>query len=94
MNPARIEFDPAKSARNERERGLPFAAAVHLFDGVRLEWKDRRKDYGEIRINTLGEIEGTVYFATFTRRGEAIRIISFRKANAREARRYREHIGR
>ena len=90
----RIEFDPAKSARNERERGLPFAAAAHLFDVVRLEWADRRKDYGEIRINTPGEIEGAVYFATFTRRGETIRIISFRKGNAREARRYHEHIGR
>jgi len=88
----RLEFDPAKSARNERERGLPFAAAIHLFDRVRIEWEDRRKDYGEVRISTLGEIEGAIYFASFTRRGEAIRIISFRKANARETRRYREHI--
>jgi uncharacterized protein len=88
----RFEFDPAKSAKNERERGLPFAAASRLFDGVRLEWRDERKDYGESRVNTLGEIEGRVFFASFTRREEAIRIISFRKANAREARRYREHV--
>jgi uncharacterized DUF497 family protein len=89
----RFEFDPAKSAKNERERGLPFAAASRLFDGLRLEWQDQRKDYGEIRVNTLGEIEGRVVFASFTRRDEAIRIISFRKANARETRRYREHFG-
>jgi uncharacterized DUF497 family protein len=56
-----------------------------MFDGVRLEWEDRRKDYGEIRIGTLGEIEGRIFFATFTRRG--IRIISFR--SGRETRRYR-----
>jgi uncharacterized DUF497 family protein len=86
----RFEFDPAKSARNARERGLPFAAAARLFDGLRLEWEDRRKDYGEIRIGTLGEIEGRIFFATFTRRGG--RIISFRKANARETRRYRDYL--
>lgn len=89
----RFAFDPAKSAKNERERGLPFAAALRLFDGPRLEWEDRRKDYGETRTNTLGEIEGRVFFVSFARREETIRIISFRKANARETRRYREHFG-
>ena len=88
----RFEFDPKKSARNERMRGLSFGSAGRLFDSARLEWEDRRKDYGEIRINTLGEIEGRVFCASFTRRGEAIRLISFRKANARETRRYREYL--
>lgn len=88
----RFEFDPVKSAKNERERGLPFAAAARLFESDRLEWEDRRKDYGETRLNTLGEIEGRVFCASFTRRGEAIRIISFRKANTRETRRYREYL--
>lgn len=89
----RLEFDPAKSARNAQERGLPFGAAARLFEAVRLEWEDRRKDYGETRINTLGEIEGRVFFATFTRRKEGVvRIISFRKAGAREARRYRAFL--
>lgn len=89
----RFEFDPAKSAKNEQERGLPFAAAARLFDGPRLEWEDRRKDYGETRFTTLGEIEGRTFCASFTRRRDAIRIISFRKANARETRRYREYLG-
>jgi len=88
----RFEFDPAKSAKNERERGLPFAAAARLFDGPRLEWEDRRKDYGEVRYTTLGEIEGRTFCATFARRGEVVRIISFRKGNARETRRYREYL--
>jgi uncharacterized DUF497 family protein len=88
----RFEFDPAKSAKNQRERGLPFGAAARLFDGLRFEWEDRRKDYGEIRINTLGEIEGRVFFLSFTRREETVRIISFRKANARETSRYQQHL--
>jgi uncharacterized DUF497 family protein len=49
-------------------------------------------DYGEARVNTLGEIDGRVFFASFTRREEAVRIISFRKANARETKHYREHV--
>ena len=61
-----------------------------MFDGVRIEWEDKRKDYGEIRTGTRGEIEGRIFLATFTRRGDAIRIISFRKANGRETRRLRE----
>jgi uncharacterized DUF497 family protein len=88
----RFEFDPAKSAKNERERGLPFAAAARLFDSPRLEWEDKRVDYGEVRYNTLGEIEGRTFCATFARREEVIRIISFRKANDRETRRYREYL--
>jgi uncharacterized DUF497 family protein len=88
----RFEFDPEKSARNERMRGLPFGFAGRLFESIRVEWQDRRKDYGEIRINTLGEIEGRVYCASFTRRGEAVRIISFRKASAREMRLYRAYL--
>ena len=83
----RFEFDPIKSAKNARERGLPFAAAARMFDGVRLEWEDKRKDYGEIRTGTRGEIEGRIFLATFTRRGDAIRIISFR--STRETKRYR-----
>jgi uncharacterized protein len=88
----RFEFDPAKSAKNERERGLSFAAAVQLFDSPRLEWDDRRKEYGETRFCALGEIDGRIFFAAFTRRGDAIRIISFRKANRRETREYRDYL--
>jgi len=89
----RFEFDPEKSVRNERMRSLTFASAGRPFDGVRLEWEDRRIDYGETRINALGEIEGRIFFASYTQRGEAVRIISFRKANPRETRRYRDYHG-
>jgi hypothetical protein len=75
-----------------QERGLPFAAAARLLESVRLEREDRRKDDGEVRYGTLGEIEGRVFFASFARCEENIRIISFRKASAREGRRYREHV--
>jgi uncharacterized DUF497 family protein len=45
----KIEFDPAKSARNIRERGLPFelAAAAVLAENVIGKFIDDRRDYGE-----------------------------------------------
>jgi hypothetical protein len=70
--------------RLQRRRGCSTASGSN--------GKTGEKDYGETRFNTLGEIEGRTFCASFTRRGEAIRIISFRKANARETRRYHEYL--
>jgi uncharacterized DUF497 family protein len=50
--------------------------------------KDTRKDYGEARYNMLAEVNGRVFHITFTERGRIIWIISARKANKREQRRY------
>jgi uncharacterized protein len=53
------------------------------------ELVDNRRDYDETRIRCLGEIDGRVYVVVYTWRGENRRIISARKANARETRTYR-----
>jgi len=52
------------------------------------KWKDTRKDYGEARYNMLAKVNGRVFHVTFTERGEITWIISARKANKREQRRY------
>jgi hypothetical protein len=41
-----FEWDPAKSKRNEVERGLPFELAVLPFDGPTIERVDDRRSYG------------------------------------------------
>jgi hypothetical protein len=50
--------------------------------------RDDRKDYGEVRFNMLAKVEGRVFHITFTERGPITWIISARKANKREQRRY------
>ena len=45
-------------------------------------------DYGEDRFHVLGQIDERVFFVTYTLRAEVIRIISARKANQREVKRY------
>jgi uncharacterized protein len=45
----RIEFDPAKSARNARERGLSFELAADLNWDAAHMIEDQRQSYGETR---------------------------------------------
>ena len=45
---------------------------------------DVRKNYGEVRLQARGLIDGRLYVIAFTRRGENLRLISLRKANKRE----------
>jgi hypothetical protein len=83
-----FEWDEAKRARNLRDHKIDFVDIVPLFEGQVLEIVDDRFNYGETRIKCLGEIDGRVYVAIYTWRGENRRIISARKANAREQRAY------
>jgi uncharacterized DUF497 family protein len=50
--------------------------------------EDFRYDYGEPRFRLYGRVEGRLFVVTFTMRGDAHRIISARKANRKENRRY------
>ena len=86
-----IEFDPEKEA--ESEHGLLFKLAAELFDGKFVEEEDHRFDYGEQRFKATGPVAalgGRFCVAIFTWRGERRRVISFRKANDREIKRYRD----
>ena len=67
---------------------VDFRRITALFDGPTDETVDERFNYGETRINALGEIEGRVYAVTYTWRGANRRIISARKANDREQGKY------
>ena len=51
-------------------------------------WIDDRKDYGETRILALAPETGILYYAAFVERGEVRRMISLRRANRREVKRY------
>ncbi len=85
-------WDPAKNARNIRERHLDFVNAAPIWDAPMLVWIDTRRDYGEIRELGLGVIEGRVMAVGWVTRGDVCHIFSFRKANARETRRYKEGL--
>jgi uncharacterized DUF497 family protein len=83
-----ITFDPRKSERNLRERGLGFEIASGFDLGSAIYAIDTRKDYGEVRIRALGFIGETLYALVFTMRGSSLRVISLRKASRKERMRY------
>jgi uncharacterized DUF497 family protein len=47
-----------------------------------------RSDYREPRLLMMARLDGRLRAAVVTRRGEDLRVISFRKANRREVRLY------
>jgi hypothetical protein len=79
-----FEWDEAKSERTLSERGFGFDYAARIFLGPTLERQDRRRDYGEVRLQAIGETGGDVLFVVYTDRGEVRHIISARLANRRE----------
>lgn len=84
-----FEWDQKKFEQNLRLRELDFNRAIYLFeDPKRVVWEDVRKDYGEPRLNMLAKYRDRVLAMTYTLRGENVRVISLRKANKREQRKY------
>ena len=79
-----VIFDPAKREKTLAERGLDFADADIVFDGVTLEVEDTRRDYGEERVICYGLLAGRMVVIGYTPRGADRHIFSMRKANDRE----------
>jgi uncharacterized DUF497 family protein len=83
-----ISFDPAKNARNVAERGLSFERVAELDWETAIAETDTRKDYGEPRVRVFALLGRRLHVAIITMRGETMHVISLRKANDREIRRY------
>jgi len=83
-----VSFDSAKSEKNLRERGISFKLTAG-FDWVStFIVEDLRRDYGERRFHAPGLIENRLHMMVFTPRANKAHVISLRKANKREVKRY------
>jgi len=90
LNGLQFEWDADKSEANRRKHGVTFEEAATVFRDptVKSEY-DRLHSEGEERWAVIGISEkGRPLAVSYTRRHDALRIISARKANKREARRY------
>ncbi len=56
--PYGFEWDEAKNQSNIRKHGIDFRDAVKVFDKPTLDREDRRQDYGEMRVNSIGDLDG------------------------------------
>lgn len=84
----KVTFDPVKDAANQVKHG------VSLADAQRLNWDwllcrpDTRRDYRELREVGFAPLADRVYCVVFVQRGDVYRIVSLRRASAREVNQY------
>jgi uncharacterized protein len=82
------DFDSPKDIANRAKHGIPLALAEVRFAGRRLTLEDDRFHYGALRL--IAHLRGRLFVCVFVDRGSIRRIISLRKANSREVKRYGE----
>jgi uncharacterized DUF497 family protein len=91
MRDATFEWDDNKAASNWRDHNISFEMAREAFnDRFAIEWIDHHHDDTEERFVLLGMVENRLLFVSYTLRAQRIRIISARKAEPRERRRYQD----
>lgn len=79
-----IEFDPAKDAANIEKHGVSLSRAVDMEQAI-VVTDDR---FDEPRFRIYGLIEGIAHCAAVTLRGDVVRVISLRRAHAKEMKRH------
>jgi len=90
----KFEWDKKKNQSNLEKHSIDFNNAKDIFKNERLTAIDKKKDYSETRKISIGKIGPHMYVVVYTERRGVIRIISARKANQRERRKYYELIER
>jgi len=88
-----IEFDDVKREITLFVRGLDMARANEVFASPHMDQLDDRKNYGEARIITFGHLDEFPIVLVWTYRGNNKRIISLRRANEREVKKYIKRLG-
>ncbi|MDP1909680.1 MAG: BrnT family toxin [Hyphomicrobium sp.] len=84
----KFEWDPAKAAANIAKHGVSFEQAEAAFtDPKAMELLDESSQ-GEERWRLLGRAESGVLMVVYTERRDYVRIISARRADAREQKAY------
>lgn len=88
-----FEWDSLKNEANQFKHNISFEEATTVFESDHLTKVDNRKEYSEIRLRTLGVIKQViVVMVVHTDRSGKIRIISVRRAKAKERKAYYERL--
>jgi len=87
-----FEWDQRKRKANLQKHGIDFTRAIQIFKGDIVQTHDDRKDYSEKRFIAIGVAKEEVITVVYTWRGDAVRIISARKAGKDEREKYYKEI--
>lgn len=89
LNSMEFTCNPIKNDTNLRDRGLPLLAARVMFNAAMLVREDTRKAYPEQRFIGYNTIDGRLMVVVFCCPApQRTHIISFRKANDRECKKF------
>lgn len=84
-----FEWDAQKAEANIIKHGVRFAHGIAAFaDEDRVVTEDTRYAYLENRYELIGMIDDRLHVVIYTMRYEKVRLISVRRANKREQKRY------
>ena len=74
----KVEWDEDKLVINQKEHGVDLRDASLIFEHATLTGpiKGSEQEYGELRLRSLGEVDGTCYHVIHTERNDRIRMIS------------------
>ena len=84
----KLSWNEVKRQKTLQERELDFNDAAEVFAQCHLSIPDERIDYGEPRFIVVGFLQNRMTILVYAPRGEAKHIISMRKANDREIKKY------
>lgn len=91
MEDDQFEWDDDRAARNWRDHAVTFEMAREAFrDPFAIEWQDTAQGANEIRYALIGMVEGRLLFVGYEIRADRVRIITARKAEPYERRKYHE----
>ena len=83
-----VEWDDKKAAINKQKHGISFETAAMVFaDENRIERRDEKHSQDEERWQVIGMVD-EILFVIYTERSDKTRIISARRADKKERRRY------
>ena len=85
-----LSYDADKNQSNIEKHGLSFERASDLDWDNAWIYEDERSEYNEVRYIAYSTLDDRLHFICFKETENGIRIISFRKANNREVKRYEQ----
>jgi hypothetical protein len=89
-----FEWDHEKNKANILKHGVGYIDAMLIFETFVLSAVDRRHDYGEQRVRSIGIVDDDCFVVVHTQRGSSVRLISAWKGGTDERELYRAYVSR
>jgi uncharacterized DUF497 family protein len=84
-----FEWNAEKREKNFEKHGVDLLEAAFIFDGLVHTAEDNRRDYGEVRLISLGLVDDLPYVVIHTERNGKIRLISAHKGGRKDYEKYK-----